>query len=369
MSSRIVLFGATGYTGRHTLDELLARGVEPVIAARSRQKLDDINRQLGRKLPIAVADVSDPASVRALVRPGDVLVTTVGPFARWGRPAVDAALAAGAHYIDSTGEPGFVRDLFEHEHRAARDANIAMLPAMGYDYVPGNLAGALALREAGHAARRLEVGYFMTGGSSWLPPKMSGGTRASLLGATGQRVFTRRGGRLVDERGAQRVAKFTFDGASHTAFSIGASEQLSLARLYPEVLDVDVYLGWFGPMSYLLQGFSAVGDVLQRVGPVESAIAKLTNSIGGSTGGPDEASRDATGSHVVARVFDGDGTLLAEVQFVGVNGYVFTFRMLAWSAIAASAGDIKDTGVLGPVEAFGLDPLAAAMTDLGLRRI
>ena len=100
-----------------------------------------------------MADVADPASVRALVERGDVLVTTVGPFARWGAPAAAAASTAGAHYLDSTGEPAFIREVFERYGPAAERSGSAMLTAFGYDWVPGNLAGAIALR-AGRRRRR-----------------------------------------------------------------------------------------------------------------------------------------------------------------------------------------------------------------------
>src|SRR3954449_6040763 len=112
MAGRIVLFGATGYTGDLTARAMVGRGLRPVLAARSAERLEALAGELGG-LDTMVADVADPASVRSLVERGDVLVTTVGPFARWGRPAVDAAIAAGAHYIDSTGETHFIREIFE----------------------------------------------------------------------------------------------------------------------------------------------------------------------------------------------------------------------------------------------------------------
>ena len=90
--------------------------------------------------------------MRALVERGDVLVSTVGPFARWGEPAVQAAIAAGAHYLDSTGEGSFIREVFERFGPGAQAAGCGLVTAFGYDWVPGNLAGALALRDAGEAA-------------------------------------------------------------------------------------------------------------------------------------------------------------------------------------------------------------------------
>src|SRR5258708_38078320 len=111
MASRIVVFGATGYTGRLVSAALVARGAKPVLAGRNAPALAVLATELGG-LETAVADVSSPETVRALVARGDVLVSTVGPFVRWGDPAVQAAIDAGASYIDSTGAAGFIRAAF-----------------------------------------------------------------------------------------------------------------------------------------------------------------------------------------------------------------------------------------------------------------
>src|SRR5918992_4091968 len=106
MSARIVLFGATGYTGGRTAEAMVRRGLRPVLAGRDPDRLAALAQRLGG-LDTAVAHVTDEASVAALVGPGDVLVSTVGPFARLGAPALAAAVRAGAIYLDSTGEPPF----------------------------------------------------------------------------------------------------------------------------------------------------------------------------------------------------------------------------------------------------------------------
>ena len=178
MPARIVLFGATGYTGRLVAEAMVERGLKPVLAARSASKLNELVAELGGGLETATADVSDPPSVAALVERGDVLVSTVGPFVRYGTPALAAAVTAGAHYIDSTGEPPFIREVFEHYGPPASDAGIGLLTAFGYDWVPGNLAGGLALERAGERATRVDVGYFVTGTGL----SASGGTKASLMG-------------------------------------------------------------------------------------------------------------------------------------------------------------------------------------------
>src|ERR671916_1972371 len=190
MAGRTVLFGATGYTGRLTAEAMVERGLRPVLAARGRDRLETMAAELGG-LDSAVADVADPPSVRALVEQGDVLVTTVGPFARWGGPAAAAASDAGAHYIDSTGEPAFIREVFERYGPAAERSECAMLTAFGYDWVPGNLAGGLALRQAGEDAVRIDVGYFLTGRAG-----PSGGTQATMAASLGEPSFAFREGRV-----------------------------------------------------------------------------------------------------------------------------------------------------------------------------
>ena len=184
------------------------RGLRPVLAARSRDKLGALAERLGgsERLETAVANVDDPPSVRALVEEGDVLVTTVGPFVRWGAPAAAAATRARAHYIDSTGEPPFIREVFERYGVVAERAGCAMLTALGYDWVPGNLAGGLALERAGESAVRVDIGYFVTGAAD--PGLMSGGTRASLVGVLAAPSFSFRDGRVRPERGAKHLRSF-----------------------------------------------------------------------------------------------------------------------------------------------------------------
>src|SRR5439155_8892214 len=82
MAGRIVVFGATGYTGRLTSEALVARGARPVLAGRSRERLETLARDLGGSPDTVVADVARPDTLRALVERGDVLVSTVGPFRR-----------------------------------------------------------------------------------------------------------------------------------------------------------------------------------------------------------------------------------------------------------------------------------------------
>ena len=124
-----------------------ARRPEPRPAAGARRRA---GAQPGRPPEVATADVT-----RSVVGGGAARARATcwsapsGPFLELGEPAVQAALRAGASYLDSTGEPPFVRTVFQKYGPQAADAGAGLLPAFGYDYVPGNLAAGIALERAG----------------------------------------------------------------------------------------------------------------------------------------------------------------------------------------------------------------------------
>lgn len=120
MTSRITLFGATGYTGGLVLEALLRQGVRPTIAGRNPAALTALAEDSGG-LDHVVVDAARPDDLRKHLGHGDVLITTVGPFERYGFPVAQAAADAGAHYLDSTGEVGFVRALHARHHQRARE--------------------------------------------------------------------------------------------------------------------------------------------------------------------------------------------------------------------------------------------------------
>jgi len=364
MAGRIVIFGATGYTGRLTVEALIARGARPVLAARDPVKLGRLADELGGDIETQIADVSRPESVRSLVDEGDVLVATVGPFAKWGEAAARAAIAQGAHYLDSTGEPPFIRRVFEEYGPEAERAGIGMVTAFGYDWVPGNLAGALALREAGPEAVRVDTGYFATGASDF-----SGGTKASLAGVLTEPSFAFRGGGLRTVRSADRHRKFVVRGREMPAVTVGSSEHFALPRVREGLRDVNAYLGWFGSLSRPMQVFSAVGSVAFRAPGSRAAVAKLTDRfVRGSTGGPSAEERARAGSHIVGEAYDAGGRRLSEVHLSGADGYSFTAGMLAWGAEQAATGKLRGSGALGPVDAFGVDELETGAREAGIAR-
>jgi short subunit dehydrogenase-like uncharacterized protein len=136
---RIVLYGATGCIGGLTARAMVASGSRPVLAGRHQGRLTALAEQLSRagdgiKLETAVAGSEEPGPLRELIGAGDVLVSTAGPFLKVGRSVVEAAVDAGAVYLDSAGEPPFIRQVFEDFGPRAERTGAVLLTAFGYDY-------------------------------------------------------------------------------------------------------------------------------------------------------------------------------------------------------------------------------------------
>ncbi|GAB3308674.1 saccharopine dehydrogenase [Epidermidibacterium keratini] len=363
--SKIVLLGATGYTGELTAHALRRQGSTPLLAARREDALQELAASVGGDFPTAVADISDPASVRALLDPGDVLITTVGPFARWGEVAVEAAIDAGAHYLDSTGEASFIRDIFLKFGPRAEQAGVTLLTAMGYDWVPGNLAGAVAIERGGDEVSGVLVGYF--NGGKTTSQSMSGGTFASSAGAMFYPSHSHSGGQFVTERNASRVHDFgeVEDGVPARAFSVGSSESLSLPRVYQELQTVDVYLGWNDPDKVQAQA-AALEPVLADEGARAKMMAEAEANMPGSTGGPDAELRAQSYAVILAEGIDAAGDVRSKVRAQGANGYDFTADFLALAGRAVLDGEVTKRGAIGPVEAFGVPRLTELVAQAGI---
>src|SRR5579875_1462014 len=113
----IGLLGATGYTGRLTAAEFVRRGVAVRLGARSADRLSDVPATTDSEK--VVTDTTRPEDLRRFLTVLDVVISTVGPFTTLGRPVVDAAVEDGVHYLDSTGEPAFMQQVYDVHASAA----------------------------------------------------------------------------------------------------------------------------------------------------------------------------------------------------------------------------------------------------------
>jgi short subunit dehydrogenase-like uncharacterized protein len=181
----IVLYGATGYVGKLTAQYLAAAGGDAriALAGRSHDRLLAVRESLGESAqswPLITADASQPSTLNAMAAQTQVVVTTVGPYAKHGLPLVAACAAAGTDYADLTGEPTFMRESIDHHHKQAVDTGARIVHSCGFDSIPSDLTVYSLYRrieddDAGQMGDTTFVVRRMAGG-------LSGGTIASLTG-------------------------------------------------------------------------------------------------------------------------------------------------------------------------------------------
>ncbi len=180
----IVLYGATGFVGKLTAEYLARAGgnARIALAGRSPERLKAIRDALGESAQswqVLQADASAPSTLDAMAAQTQVVVTTVGPYTRYGLPLVAACAAAGTDYADLTGEPPFVRDSIDLYHKQALDTGARIVHACGFDSIPSDLT-VYALHR-----RALEDGAGELIGTDFVVRSFaggfSGGTLASML--------------------------------------------------------------------------------------------------------------------------------------------------------------------------------------------
>ena len=185
----LVVFGATSFVGqilaRYLYDEFGLRGRPRwAIAGRSKSKLEELRRSLGKgaaKLPMIVADASDEAALREMCAGTRVVASTVGPYALYGEPLIKACVEAGTDYCDLTGEPQWIRRMLQKYESAARKSGARIVHCCGFDSIPSDLGVHFLQREArerfGQPCSRVKMRVkAMSGG-------FSGGTVASAMNA------------------------------------------------------------------------------------------------------------------------------------------------------------------------------------------
>lgn len=179
----VILYGATGFTGRQTVEYFQAHAPADIrfaIAGRNQAKLKNLHQELGLPATVGViaADSGDLAAVRAMVEQTRVLLTTAGPYTLYGENLVVAAAELGVHYVDITGETVFIRDMIDRYESTAVASGAKLVPLCGFDSVPADLGAYLVqknLRETHQTGTAGALGFYSVGGG------FNGGTFLSGL--------------------------------------------------------------------------------------------------------------------------------------------------------------------------------------------
>jgi short subunit dehydrogenase-like uncharacterized protein len=172
----VILYGATGFTGRQTVAYFAQHAPSTLrwaIAGRNRTKLESLLESLNAAVPVLAADSNDQPAIDAMVSRTRVLATTAGPFALYGTGIVDACVRLGAHYADITGETSWVRMLIDRYHEKAAAEGTRIIPFCGFDSIPSDLGAMLLAQALGPETREIKAFFKIKGG-------INGGTLASM---------------------------------------------------------------------------------------------------------------------------------------------------------------------------------------------
>ncbi|MCW2820136.1 MAG: putative trans-acting enoyl reductase [Marmoricola sp.] len=380
----VVLLGATGFTGALTAAYLAEHAPEDLrwaLAGRNRTKLEAVRARLVADLPddarladlpLVVADSADLASLEALAGSTRVVITTVGPYLLHGEPLVAACAAAGTDYVDLTGEPEFVDQMYLQHHDAAVASGARLVHACGFDSIPHDLGAYFTVQQLGSAEPITLRGVVRAGGT------FSGGTFHSALTAFGRAKQMREASkaRRAKEGRPEGRRSRAVAGKPHRDGDLGLW-LLPLPTLDPFVVARSgAALPAYGPdfryshyagcktLRYAAGGAVGVGGLglAAQVKP----LRELLKSRVKQGDGPSEERR-AKSWFTVDFVGESAGRTVRTRVSGGDPGYDETAKMLAESAMCLALDDNPQTaGQVTTAQAMG-DHLLGRLQEAGMR--
>ncbi|MDM4720215.1 saccharopine dehydrogenase NADP-binding domain-containing protein [Micromonospora sp. WMMA1363] len=364
----LVLFGATGFTGRLTA-EYLARhapaGLRWALAGRNPTKLAAVRDQLAAidsalaDLPLLGADVTDAESLRAVAEGSRVVATTVGPYVHHGEPLVAACARAGTDYLDITGEPEFVDLMYVRHHAEAVRTGSRLVHTCGFDSIPYDLGVWFTLKHLPTDVPITVDGFVRAGA------RFSAGTYHSALTAFSRSGETSRAAK------ARRAVEPRLEGRQARALPgrIARSPELGMWTVPLPTIDPQVVRRSaaarpeYGPdfryrhfaavkrLPTVLAGAAGLGVVVGLVKLPPTRRWLLGRFSSGQGPSPEHRARSWFRVRFLA---EGGGQRVQTEVAGGDPGYDETAKMLAESALCLALDDLPSTsGQLTPVTAMG----------------
>ena len=350
---RIVVYGATGFTGGLIARELKRRGADFVLAGRSRGKLEGLSEELGG-VPFRAVAADDRGGLREMLEGCSTVVGCAGPFTLHGEELVAAAADTGTHYLDTTGEQPFIRMVFERYGARATRTGAALVSGMGFDYVPGDMLAALVAEGMG-PLEEIVVAYCVHG---FAP------THGTALSA----LEMMRGGDVVWEDGGLRPAPRSAGGGrwrfpapigEQPMLRYPAGEQVTVPR-HVETKRVRTLLNGMVVPPRLMPLAAAASPLLGLAmrTPLRGAARALIRRLPAA---PSEADRAKSRFTISCEARGAVGARRGAVS--GRDVYGLTAASLAHAATICADPAYGRSGALAPAQAF--DP-AAFLDSLGL---
>ena len=183
----VVLWGSSGFTGRlvaeHLMKSYANQDIRWAMAGRNREKLESVRNSLAKKyeideesIPILVGDIANPSSLDSIASKTDVIISTAGPFAKYGTPLLESVVKNKCDYVDITGETPWICDMAKKYNARAETDGVRIIHCCGYDSIPSDIGAWVVVQKAKELGKTLKsvtsVNVKSNGG-------VSGGTIAS----------------------------------------------------------------------------------------------------------------------------------------------------------------------------------------------
>ena len=336
MTGSILLYGATGYTGKLIAREARAKGASAVLAGRNPNMLKAVAK--GLDLPWRSFDLADREKVDAALKGVSVVLNAAGPFSATARPIADACLRQGPHYLDITGEIDVFEGLFARDAEAQR-AGVTLMPGVGFDVVPSDcLAAHLKHRlpDATHLTIYLSAGF-----------NVSRGTAKTAIEGIADGVRARRNGRLVTlarpdtgscnfGKGLRRTIQIPWGDLSTAFHSTG-------------IPNIEVHVE-APPALQALALTPAFVRSLLALPPAQAFLKALANR---QPEGPSDEARCRARAVLVGVARNAKGEAV-RTRLTTPEGYTLTARTSLDATMRVAAGEFKP-GFQTPSMAFGPD--------------
>jgi short subunit dehydrogenase-like uncharacterized protein len=336
MSGTLMIYGATGYTGKLVARQAKADGLSPVLAGRSAERLQPLAAELG--FAWRAIDLGDAAALDAGLADIDVVLHIAGPFSHTSRPMLDACLRTGTHYLDITGEI----DVFEAcaaRDDEARRAGIMVMPGVGFDVVPSDCLAA-------HMKTLLPDATELTLAIGGLG-HMSRGTAKTGIEGIGHGTRLRRAGKLV-ERKAPLRREIDFGDGPKRAVAVGWGD-VSTAFHSTGIPDITVYFE-AAPQLDRLAELGPVGRWVLSRGPVQNWLKRWADR---QPEGPTDAQRAVGRGSLIGEAVNAAGEY-RRARLHTPDGYSLTALTGLEIARRTLAGEAKP-GFQTPSLVFGAD--------------
>jgi short subunit dehydrogenase-like uncharacterized protein len=338
MNQRIMIYGATGYTGKLVAAEAVRQGLDVLLAGRDPEKLKAVAEPLGCESR-AVA-LTDTPRLRAALEDVAAVLHIAGPFSQTARPMVDACLETRTHYLDITGEI----DVFEAIARRdaeAEAAGVLLLPGVGFDVVPTDCL-------AVHTASRVEEPTKLRLAIAGMDGGVSRGTAKSAIESLGDGLRVRQDGILRTRPPGSLEHVFDF-GAGPTRGLAMPWGDVATAFYSTKIPNIEVYFILSGSLPMLMKASRLITPIL-RLPAVQRFLKTRVDAM---PEGPDEATRTGTRALLLAEV-EGPGGQIARSMLETPSGYALTPPAAVEAARRAAMGEVP-TGFHTPATAFGAD--------------